>query len=45
MRRRGVGGRRVQVVEKDLAAARSALDGVENELRKYEHTRQQKSTQ
>jgi chromosome segregation protein len=29
------------VVEKDLAAARSALDGVENELRKYEHSRQQ----
>jgi chromosome segregation protein len=30
------------VVEKDLAAARSALDGVENELRKYEQTRQQR---
>ena len=29
------------VVERDLAAARSALDGVENELRKYEHSRQQ----
>jgi chromosome segregation protein len=29
------------VVERDLAAARSALDGIENELRKYEQTRQQ----
>ncbi len=33
------------VVEKDLAAARSALDGVENELRKYEQTRQQRDQQ
>jgi chromosome segregation protein len=30
------------LVEKELAAARSALDGVENELRKYEQTRQQR---
>ena len=28
-------------VEKDLAAARSALDGIENEMRKYEQARQQ----
>jgi chromosome segregation protein len=28
-------------VEKDLAAARSALDGIENEMRKFEQTRQQ----
>ena len=33
------------VVEKDLSAARSALDGVENELRKYEQTRQQRDQQ
>jgi len=29
------------IVERDLAAARSALDGIENEMRKYEQTRQQ----
>ena len=29
------------LVERELAAARSALDGIENELRKFEHTRQQ----
>ncbi len=29
------------IVEKDLAAARSALDGIENEMRKYEQARQQ----
>ncbi len=28
------------IVEKDLAAARSALDGIENEMRKYEQARQ-----
>jgi chromosome segregation protein len=33
------------LVEKELAAARSALDGVENELRKYEQTRQQRDQQ
>jgi chromosome segregation protein len=33
------------IVEKDLGAARSALDGVENELRKYEQTRQQRDQQ
>ena len=33
------------VVEKDLAAARSALDGIEQELRKYEQTRQQRDQQ
>jgi len=33
------------IVEKDLAAARSALDGIENELRKYEQTRQQRDQQ
>jgi chromosome segregation protein len=33
------------VVEKDLAAARSTLDGIENELRKYEQTRQQRDQQ
>ena len=29
------------IVEKELAAARSALDGIDNELRKYEQVRQQ----
>ena len=33
------------VVEKDMAAARSVLDGIENELRKYEQTRQQRDQQ
>ncbi|HMB56213.1 MAG TPA: chromosome segregation protein SMC [Arenimonas sp.] len=33
------------IVEKDLAAARSALDGIDNELRKYEQTRQQRDQQ
>jgi chromosome segregation protein len=33
------------IIEKDLGAARSALDGIENELRKYEHTRQQRDQQ
>jgi chromosome segregation protein len=33
------------LVEKELGAARSALDGVENELRKYEQTRQQRDQQ
>ena len=33
------------IVEKDLAGARSALDGVENELRKVEQTRQQRDQQ
>jgi chromosome segregation protein len=33
------------IVEKDLAAARSTLDGIENELRKYEQTRQQRDHQ
>ena len=33
------------IVERDLGAARSTLDGVENELRKYEQTRQQRDQQ
>ena len=33
------------LVEKDLAAARSTLDGIEQELRKYEQTRQQRDQQ
>ena len=33
------------LVEKDLAAARSNLDGIEQELRKYEQTRQQRDQQ
>ncbi len=33
------------IVEKDLGAARSALDGIEFELRKYEQTRQQRDQQ
>jgi chromosome segregation protein len=33
------------IVEKDLAAARSALDGIENEMRKYEQSRQQNDQQ
>ena len=33
------------IVEKDLGAARSALDGIEAELRKYEQTRQQRDQQ
>ena len=33
------------VVEKDLGAARSTLDGIEAELRKYEQTRQQRDQQ
>ena len=33
------------VVEKDLATARSTLDGIDNELRKYEQTRQQRDQQ
>jgi chromosome segregation protein len=33
------------IVEKDLGAARSALDGVEGELRKYEQVRQQRDQQ
>jgi chromosome segregation protein len=33
------------LVERELSAARSALDGVENELRKYEQTRQQRDQQ
>ncbi|MDX2301094.1 MAG: chromosome segregation protein SMC [Xanthomonadaceae bacterium] len=32
-------------VEKDLAAARSALDGVEGEMRRYEQVRQQRDQQ
>jgi chromosome segregation protein len=33
------------VVERDLAAARSALDGIEGEMRKYEQVRQQRDQQ
>ena len=33
------------IVEKDLAAARSALDGIEGEMRKYEQVRQQRDQQ
>ncbi len=33
------------VVEKDLAVARSNLDGVDNELRRFEQTRQQRDQQ
>ena len=33
------------IVEKDLAAARSTLDGIEQELRAYEQTRQQRDQQ
>jgi len=33
------------VADKDLAAARSALDGVEGEMRKYEQVRQQRDQQ
>ncbi len=33
------------VVDKDLAAARSALDGIEGELRRYEQLRQQRDQQ
>ena len=33
------------IVEKDLAAARSVLDGIENELRRFEQTRQQRDQQ
>ena len=33
------------IVEKDLAAARSALDGIEAEMRGYEQTRQQRDQQ
>ncbi|HEX5755849.1 MAG TPA: chromosome segregation protein SMC [Arenimonas sp.] len=33
------------VAEKDLAAARSAVDGIEAELRNYEQTRQQRDAQ
>jgi chromosome segregation protein len=33
------------IVEKDLAAARSAVDGIEQELRGYEQTRQQRDQQ
>jgi chromosome segregation protein len=33
------------LVEKDLAAARSALDGIENELRRHEQVRQQRDQQ
>ncbi|HQZ31272.1 MAG TPA: chromosome segregation protein SMC [Arenimonas sp.] len=33
------------IVEKDLAAARSSLDGIESEMRGYEQTRQQRDQQ
>ncbi|MBB5014346.1 chromosome segregation protein SMC [Rehaibacterium terrae] len=33
------------VVERDLAAARSAVDGIEDEMRRYEQTRQQRDQQ
>ncbi|KFN50848.1 chromosome segregation protein SMC [Arenimonas composti] len=33
------------IVEKDLAAARSAVDGIEQEMRGYEQTRQQRDQQ
>ncbi len=33
------------IVDKDLAAARSALDGIEGEMRGYEQTRQQRDQQ